>query len=112
MHSQSSLLSISNHPVICLHLLTSVLFLEQKLNDEGDFYYDETFQLSEVKLLELIDLLGDQVSYLWSIFLKFHRSVNIRSHLLDNIFPDSTLCNTTIQYPIPFHFSILNYMEE
>lgn len=55
--------------------ITSVLFLEQKLNGEGDFYNDKTFQLSEVKLLELIDLLADQVSYLWSIFLKFHRSV-------------------------------------
>ncbi|XP_047967998.1 protein FAM135B-like isoform X1 [Salvia hispanica] len=46
----------------------------EKLNGEDDFYKDKSFQLSEVKLLELIDLLCDQVSYLWSIFLKFHRA--------------------------------------
>ncbi|XP_042017029.1 protein FAM135B-like isoform X1 [Salvia splendens] len=46
----------------------------ERLNGEDDFYNDKSFQLSEVKLLELIDLLCDQVSYLWSIFLKFHRA--------------------------------------
>ncbi|KAG6403973.1 hypothetical protein SASPL_136207 [Salvia splendens] len=46
----------------------------ERLNGEDDFYNDKSFQLSEIKLLELIDLLCDQVSYLWSIFLKFHRA--------------------------------------
>ncbi|KAH6757001.1 putative serine esterase family protein, partial [Perilla frutescens var. hirtella] len=47
----------------------------KKLNGAGDFQNDEFFHsLSEVKLLELIDLIGNQALYLWSIFLKFHRA--------------------------------------
>lgn len=56
--------------------ITSVLFLQQKLNGAGNFHDDIFFRsLSEVKLLELIDLIGNQVLDLWSIFFKFHRFV-------------------------------------
>lgn len=53
-----------------------VLFLEQELNGASDFQSDVFLHaLSDVKLLELIDLVGDQVLYLWGLFLNFHRFV-------------------------------------
>lgn len=47
----------------------------EKLNGADNFHNDVFFRsLSEVKLLELIDLIGNQVLDLWSIFFKFHRA--------------------------------------
>ncbi|KAL8457650.1 hypothetical protein ACS0TY_035496 [Phlomoides rotata] len=46
----------------------------EELNGASDFRNDVFLHaLSEVKLLELIDLVGNQVLHLWGLFLNFHR---------------------------------------
>ncbi|KAI3464023.1 hypothetical protein Pfo_020686 [Paulownia fortunei] len=53
----------------------------EKRNDEVDFQHDGFLSLlSEDKLLRSFDLIGNQVFYLWSIFLNFHRA-NIKKIL-------------------------------
>lgn len=59
------------------NLKTHVLFMEQKPNDKVE---------SEAELLKSIDLIGNQVAYLWSIFFNFLRFVFvIILSLLENV---------------------------
>ncbi|KAL8529718.1 hypothetical protein ACS0TY_006963 [Phlomoides rotata] len=47
----------------------------EKENGEVDFQHDDFLSsLSEDKLLKSFDLIGNQVSYLWNMFLYFHRA--------------------------------------
>ncbi|KAL0364622.1 UNVERIFIED_CONTAM: hypothetical protein Sangu_0559800 [Sesamum angustifolium] len=47
----------------------------EKPNDEVDFRDDGLlYSLSVDKLLRSFDLIGNQMSYLWSVFLNFHRA--------------------------------------
>lgn len=80
-----------------------VLFLEQELNDASDFQNDVFLHaLSEVKLLELIDFVGNQVQYLWGLFLNFHRFVlPFTFNLMDSIC-DSSYCKYNLC--VLFHF--------
>ncbi|KAI3454575.1 hypothetical protein Pfo_011238 [Paulownia fortunei] len=49
--------------------------VSEKPNGEVDFHNDVFLRsLSEDKLLKSIDLIGNHVFYLWSIFLNFHRA--------------------------------------
>ncbi|KAK4427205.1 hypothetical protein Salat_1489400 [Sesamum alatum] len=53
----------------------------EKPNDEVDFRDDDLLHsLSVDKLLRSFDLIGNQMSYLWSVFLNFHRA-NIKKIL-------------------------------
>lgn len=49
----------------------------QKTNGEADMLKDDGLHsLPENKLISAFDLIGNQVFYLWSIFLNFHRFIN------------------------------------
>lgn len=57
-----------------IHILCFFFPIEQKQNGEVDFQHDGFLSsFSEDELLKSFDLIGTQVSYLWSMFLHFHR---------------------------------------
>ncbi|XP_042003199.1 protein FAM135B-like isoform X2 [Salvia splendens] len=60
---------------IPVHVSSKPLEVSQKHNGKADFLPDDfLYSLSEEKLVKSLDLIGNQVNYLWSTFLNFHRA--------------------------------------